>query len=120
MKLSDLRRILEHVEEHIAPAYLDPAKGPCWAWLGATDRREYGKVSISGKTEKVHRAVFQAMRGVALSPEQVLDHECRLRICCNPNHLAIVSSRGNTLRGVAARRAQGTLPLAFNGTRTGT
>lgn len=29
-----------------------------------------------------------------------LDHLCRVRACCNPEHLEVVTGRENTLRGV--------------------
>ncbi len=120
LPLDRLREIFTHVGEHAAPEGFDPLRGPCWVWMGRADRYGYGKVSVFGKYQKAHRVFYEAMRGVDLRPSQVLDHECRQRLCCNPNHLAIVTSRANTLRGIAARRAFGVLPLPFGGTRTGT
>lgn len=42
----------------------------------------------------------------------VLDHRCRVRACCNPAHLELVTVRVNTLRGLGptAQRWRGEVP----------
>ena len=45
-----------------------------------------------------HRVVYVVRRG-PVDPTLELDHTCRNRKCCNPNHLEPVTSAENTRRG---------------------
>jgi len=82
------------------------AAGPCWLWTGGTaggtpgDR--YGYIGPgrrgSGPMLRVHRVVWELLVGPI--PEGLeLDHLCRVRICCNPDHLEPVTHRENLRRG---------------------
>lgn len=68
----------------------------CWIWQGSKDTSGYGLVRIAGRLEKTHRAVLLE-RGVDLEGLEV-DHLCRVRACCNPDHLEAVTHRTNILR----------------------
>tara|TARA_R110001599_G_scaffold171353_1_gene362439 strand:+ start:450812 stop:451306 length:495 start_codon:yes stop_codon:yes gene_type:complete len=59
-----------------------------------------GRVISGGKKiyTGAHRARFAAT-GQALLPTDVLDHLCRNRACCNPEHLEIVDNAENIRRG---------------------
>ncbi len=70
----------------------------CWLWLNGVNRDGYGCIRIDGKSQSTHRVVFQRLVGLIPTGFQ-LDHLCRVRSCCNPKHLEIVTSRVNTLRG---------------------
>lgn len=70
--------------------------GPCWLWTRAVNRNGYGRVWRERKTQLVHRLVFEAVRG-PVPAGRVLDHLCRNRRCCNPDHLQPVTVRENTL-----------------------
>lgn len=85
---------------------------PCWVWQGARDRYGYGKFTMGGRTWKAHRASYHLLKA-ALSEEDVVDHLCRRRACVNPAHHEPLTNRQNTLRGLASRKAHGTLPLPF-------
>lgn len=72
----------------------------CWEWKGEKNRNGYGRVWIDGKRLMVHRVVYELL----VEPIQeglVLDHLCRNRPCCNPEHMDPVTVRENTLRGEA-------------------
>ncbi len=73
-----------------------PVKGPCWIWRGALSN-DYGKVWHEGQTQPVHRVVLDRL-GEDLEGLDV-DHLCRVRACCNPDHLEVVSRRENARRG---------------------
>lgn len=88
---------------------LDEATG-CWVWKGKVDTHGYGRIRVGKKQLLVHRVSFAAFVR-PLTPGLVLDHRCRVRRCLNPEHLEEVTSRQNTKRGFADRRAFGTLPL---------
>lgn len=70
----------------------------CWVWQGATDTSGYGRLRWNGKHESVHRLVWKLLVADVAADDE-LDHLCRNRLCCNPDHLEPVSGRENTLRG---------------------
>lgn len=72
---------------------LDPVFG-CWIWLGAVNGKGYGP----------HWAVYTAATGVKPRPGLVLDHVCRRRRCCRPEHLEPVSQAENQRRVRALHR----------------
>jgi HNH endonuclease len=86
-----------------------PDLGPCWIWLGPKDKDGYGRVKFDGKTQRVHRVMHTLIKG-DIPEGREPDHLCRIRVCCNPDHTEIVSTRENILRsdGPAARNARKT------------
>lgn len=73
----------------------------CWVWQLSKDRDGYGLMKVQGKPRFVHRLSYEAFVGQI--PEGLqLDHLCRNRACCNPEHLEPVTSQENTRRGVEA------------------
>lgn len=80
------------------------ATGPCWLWTGAKNIGGYGAISKGRRQGAgiVHRIVWELLVGPI--PEGLeLDHLCRVRACCNPDHLEPVTRAENVARG--ARRA---------------
>lgn len=76
----------------------------CWQWIGKSHYSGYGNVYIQGRIYTTHRVMFELYYGPI--PDGLdLDHICRNRICCNPEHLEPVSRRVNSLRGVGATAA---------------
>jgi hypothetical protein len=72
----------------------------CWEWTGAKSAG-YGVIGRgrrSDGTMQTHRAIWEWLCGPVPSDMQ-LDHLCRNRACCNPNHLEVVTQRENILRG---------------------
>jgi HNH endonuclease len=74
-----------------------PELGPCWIWLGSTDKDGYGRITFDGKTRRVHRVTYALVKG-NIPEESEPDHLCRVRACGNPIHLELVSSHENLLR----------------------
>lgn len=73
--------------------------GGCWLWQGSIHKRTgYGYVYHAGKWQLVHRVVWALLRG-AIPQGLELDHGCRVRHCCNPNHLEPVTRKVNIRRG---------------------
>ncbi len=70
----------------------------CWIWSGRRSRNGYGQVDVSREAKYVHRVVYETYEG-AIPPGLDLDHLCRNRACCNPNHLEPVTRSVNLLRG---------------------
>jgi hypothetical protein len=74
------------------------ADGGCWVWTGALNAAGYGAIGKDNKVLRVHRVTYELLVGPI--PEGLqLDHLCRNRACCNPEHLEPVTNRTNWLRG---------------------
>lgn len=79
---ADLIRILARVEVSRTLTYRG---SPCWLWLGWADEHGYGRVSINGRNEWVHRATYAMLRR-SIPAGKELDHKCKRPGCCNPYH----------------------------------
>jgi hypothetical protein len=71
---------------------------PCWIGDIYRDRRGYAVLTHRGWPHRVHRLTYEALVG-EIPEGLVIDHLCRVRECVNPDHLEVVPSRVNTLRG---------------------
>lgn len=73
----------------------------CWIFEGNRNAYGYGRIR-RGKgqrgTAMVHRVVYEHFVGPIPDGLQ-LDHLCRVRACCNPEHLEPVTTQENVLRG---------------------
>jgi hypothetical protein len=76
---------------------IDPFTG-CWVWQGPTSGNGrgggYGRMSLNGRTVAVHIVVFTHFFGYVPGNRQV-DHRCTNRLCCNPDHLLLVTHKTN-------------------------
>jgi len=85
-----------------------PVVGPCWVqekWKPG--RGGYVQVWVKGRDGKrgdsLHVVVWESRNGKV--PEgKMLDHLCRNRQCCNPDHLEPVTNQENVNRGLSAVR----------------
>lgn len=83
----------------------------CWEWTPNLKPNGYGRLQVGGREGKefyAHRFSYAAFNGPVPGGLQV-DHLCRNRACCNPDHLEAVSCRENLMRGqtlTASRAAQ--------------
>ena len=87
------------------------APNGCWVWTGYPDTHGYGRfrIFIDGviRCTGAHRAAWLAYRGDIPADHLQLDHLCRNRLCCNPDHLELVTNQENARRSVAAIGAAG-------------
>jgi hypothetical protein len=90
--MSVVNRIMNRVQ------MIPEARG-CWLWEGFETADGYGRVMYDGKSRFVHRVMYEAVRG-AIPEGLVIDHLCRMRSCCNPDHLEVVTRLVNNQRGI--------------------
>ncbi len=79
----------------------EPISG-CWLWIGATNRGGYGVIGNGPRgsgNSLTHRFSFRALGG-SIAAGLELDHLCRVRSCCNPDHLEPVTRSTNIVRGL--------------------
>ena len=86
-------RILARVTER-AMGY----ETPCWISDRYTRPNGYTTIGVNNRVTYTHRAAYIAFVGDIPDGMQ-LDHLCRNRACCNPDHLEPVSQHENILRG---------------------
>lgn len=94
--LVDGQRFMRHVARHPAE------QSGCWLWTGSLTTNGYGRFHVGGKRIRAHRWSIVNLGGRPIPAGRVVDHLCDVRQCVNPDHLAVVSSRHNTLRGTSA------------------
>lgn len=78
-------------------------QGPdeCWPWKRSTASHGYGQTWDGTHVLLAHRVAWSLHHQQQVPAGQTIDHrpEC-LRICCNPNHLRVLSNVENaTLNG---------------------
>lgn len=66
----------------------------CHLWVACIDSLGYGNVWNEGKMKKSHRVAYEEAYG-PIPKGLVIDHLCRVRSCCNPDHLRAVTQREN-------------------------
>ncbi|MFE3657246.1 HNH endonuclease signature motif containing protein [Streptomyces sp. NPDC059165] len=76
------------------------AQTGCWEWRGRLATNGYGQLSAGRTTRQVHRVTYEEHKG-AIPEGLAVDHLCRNRICCNPDHLEAVTNRENWRRGMS-------------------
>lgn len=73
----------------------------CWRWIGARKSDGYGQIREGGKHGArllTHRVAYQHFVG-PIADGLEIDHLCRNRACCNPEHLEAVTHKVNMARG---------------------
>ena len=93
------------------PCPVPGLEGPCHVYLGCKTKKGYGRISVDGgKSAWVHRYVWE--RDVGPIPTGMLiDHQCRVRACCNVRHLRVVNHQISAIEN-------NTSPIAINAQKT--
>ena len=76
-KLTPAQRIARHTVR-------DPDTG-CLLWTSST-RRGYGRFQLEGRRVSAHRVAYELVHG-PIPDGLTIDHKCRVRRCCNVDHL---------------------------------
>jgi hypothetical protein len=97
------------VRERFDAKWIPEPNTGCWLWLGAALKNGYGRLSVGQRSQGerrtlyAHRLAYELFVG-PIPPDRELDHLCRNRICCNPEHLEPVTRRVNILRGIGPNK----------------
>jgi hypothetical protein len=67
----------------------------CWIFGGAVDSGGYGMIRMGALNIRAHRVTYEAVNGPVPADLHV-DHLCRVRACCNPEHLEAIAVKANT------------------------
>jgi hypothetical protein len=94
-----LDRFTNKVDPHGPLPEFDPLLGACWVWTGAIySATGYGSFVAT----TAHRWAYVNLVGPI--PDGLhIDHLCRVRSCCNPDHLEPVTQAENNRRQAAAQ-----------------
>lgn len=93
--------------------HLIPETGCWWPETLWTSLEGYARIRWLGKCCQLHILVYVLLRG-PYAKGLVLDHSCKQRLCCNPDHLEPVTQKENVARGLAQlfkRRAEYVTPV---------
>lgn len=76
--------------------------GGCWEWQLSTNGSGYGRfwIKVDGEWTRrySHRASYENAFG-PIPSGLVMDHLCKNTLCCNPEHLEVVTQSENVRRG---------------------
>jgi hypothetical protein len=78
-------------------AKVEKAESGCWEWTAKKDARGYGQFKIDGKVRRAHQVSYELTIGPVPTGMEI-DHLCRDRGCCNPEHLEAVPHEENMRR----------------------
>lgn len=94
----------------------------CWVWKGPKTPNGYGKHKVGpGKPERViHRILWEHHKDQPVPEGLQLDHLCRNRLCCNPDHFEAVTGSENTRRQDHANRRKEACPKGHEYTEENT
>lgn len=60
----------------------------------ATNSKGYGQLYLKGKVQKLHRIVYEAVKG-EIPVGLLIRHSCHNPKCCNPEHLSVGTDQDN-------------------------
>jgi hypothetical protein len=108
------RPVIDRIASHVALA-----ETGCLIWTAALGRDGYARVRVIASTRvyknvPVHRVVYEYVVGPIPEGMQI-DHLCRNRACCRPEHLEPVTIRENLLRGETHAAANAAKTHCANG-----
>ena len=78
----------------------------CWIYMGALNQAGYGWIGAGSRevgVDRAHRVTYKHFKGKIPEGKEI-DHLCRVRSCCNPEHLEAVTRQVNANRGECGKK----------------
>lgn len=94
VRTSPIQRLTSRIE-------IDASTG-CWHYTGVIGPGGYGLIGEGprgGRVLRTHRVTYEYFKGPIPAGYEI-DHLCRTRDCCNPEHLEAVTRAVNVARGM--------------------
>lgn len=85
-----------------------------WLWNGKPDSCGYGVLNVNGDPIRAH-VLSVRLSGRDIPKNMEIDHLCRVRICVKWDHLEVVTSKVNCLRGISPPAIHARKSLCING-----
>ena len=73
----------------------EPNDAGCLVWRGAVATTGRPMLNVAGKMVRPYRLIMEQVAG-PLTLDQTVDHVCRNPLCCNPEHLQILTPIQNS------------------------
>lgn len=80
-------------------AKVEKTADECWLFRGTLNDGGYGQIRDGQRMRSVHVVMYEDAKGPVPAGLE-LDHLCRRRPCCNPDHLEAVTHQVNVIRGM--------------------
>ena len=68
----------------------------CWNWLKSCSSSGYGKTWYNNKHIASHRIAYELHNRTEIPEGLVVRHKCDNKLCCNPTHLELGTSKDNS------------------------
>ncbi len=100
--------LLQRFEAKVIPV----TESGCWLWMGASNHRGYGLISVDKKTFLSHR-ISWGLHRFPIPDGLHVCHHCDVPACVNPDHLFLGTNMDNMMDKVRKGRAiSHTWPIA--------
>lgn len=76
----------------------------CWPWLQSAGSHGYGQTWDGVTVRLAHRVAWALANESQIPDGMTVDHACRNRRCCNPEHLRLLRNVDNARDNGMARR----------------
>jgi hypothetical protein len=80
----------------------------CWLFMGYRIPKGYGRMRFHGRVTQPHTVAWELANGKPVPEGLQIDHLCRVKHCCNPAHLEVVTAAENNRRSMPFRKKQTT------------
>lgn len=95
---------VEYLRDHDWWSRVDVREsGECWLWTQSAGSHGYGQTWDGTDVLLAHRVAWVLTHG-AIPDGLTVDHQCRVRTCCNPSHLRLLTNVENARDNGMARR----------------